>query len=49
MYFFSYSANINVALDPCMPFGNGRIVDSIASGASMTALNSLTDIISLLG
>lgn len=36
-------------LKVCMPFGNGRIVDSIASGSAMDALNNLTTVINTMG
>ena len=32
-----------------MPFGNGRIIDSVASGSAMNSLNNLTSIISTMG
>jgi hypothetical protein len=32
-----------------MPFGNGNIINSIASGASMNSLNNLTTVINTMG
>ena len=51
------SANLNTTLTPvvadqlkvCMPFGNGRIVDSISTGSAMDSLNNLTEMISIMG
>lgn len=36
-------------LSPCMPFGDGNIIKSIASGSSFDALNNLTSVISTMG
>lgn len=36
-------------LAPCMPFGDGNIVSSIATGTSLNALNSVKDIFSTMG
>ena len=52
-----FTANLQTALGAsvanqlkvCMPFGHGRIIDSIASGSSMNALNNLTGVINGLG
>ena len=36
-------------LKVCMPFGNGRIIDSLTSGGAMDALNNLTSVINVMG
>ena len=36
-------------LSPCMPFGDGNIINSIATGTSLSALNSVKDIFTTMG
>lgn len=56
-YLFHHSANLGYTLgtavagqlSPCMPFGDGNIIKSIASGGSLDALNNLTSVISSMG
>lgn len=36
-------------LSPCMPFGDGNIINSLVSGSAMDSLNNLTSVIDKLG
>jgi len=41
--------SVATQLSPCMPFSDGNIINSIATGGSLNALNNLTSVISTMG